>query len=203
LPRITTMFWDIGGVILTNGWDHNSRRAAAEKFRLDWEDFEGRHELSFPAFDSGLITLNEYLDRTLFYRPRPFTRETFIAFMFEQSKEYPEARGVLDAVARSGRYLIGAINNEPFELNEYRIKRFDLRRDFLVFFSSCYVHSRKPEETIYRMALEITQRPAEECIFIDDRPLNLENPRRMGMNVILYQNPAQLRTELQKHGVEV
>jgi putative hydrolase of the HAD superfamily len=197
------MFWDIGGVILTNGWDHNSRRAAAEKFRLDWEDFEGRHELSFPAFDSGLITLNEYLDRTLFYRPRPFTRETFIAFMFEQSKEYPEARAVLDAVARSGRYLIGAINNEPFELNEYRIKKFDLRRDFLVFFSSCYVHSRKPEETIYRMALEITQRPAEECIFIDDRPLNLENPRRMGMNVILYQNPAQLGTELQKHGVEV
>jgi putative hydrolase of the HAD superfamily len=203
LPRITTMFWDIGGVILTNGWDHNSRRAAAEKFRLDWEDFEGRHELSFPAFDSGLITLNEYLDRTLFYRPRPFTRETFIAFMFEQSKEYPEARAVLDAVARSGKYLIGAINNEPFELNEYRIKKFDLRRDFLVFFSSSYVHSRKPEETIYRMALEITQRPAEECIFIDDRPLNLENPRRMGMNVILYQNPAQLGTELQKHGVEV
>lgn len=203
MPRITTMFWDIGGVILTNGWDHNSRRAAAEKFRLDWEDFEGRHELSFPAFDSGLITLNEYLDRTLFYRPRPFTRETFIAFMFEQSKEYPEARAVLDAVARSGKYLIGAINNEPFELNEYRIKKFDLRRDFLVFFSSSYVHSRKPEETIYRMALEITQRPAEECIFIDDRPLNLENPRRMGMNVILYQNPAQLGTELQKHGVEV
>ena len=203
MPSITTMFWDIGGVILTNGWDHNSRRAAAEKFRLDWEDFEGRHELSFPAFDSGLITLNEYLDRTLFYRPRPFTRETFIAFMFEQSKEYPEARAVLDAVARSGKYLIGAINNEPFELNEYRIKKFDLRRDFLVFFSSCYVHSRKPEETIYRMALEITQRPAEECIFIDDRPLNLENPRRMGMNVILYQNPAQLGTELQKHGVEV
>lgn len=203
MPRITTMFWDIGGVILTNGWDHNSRRAAAEKFRLDWEDFEGRHELSFPAFDSGLITLNEYLDRTLFYRPRPFTRETFIAFMFEQSKEYPEARAVLDALARSGKYLIGAINNEPFELNEYRIKKFDLRRDFLVFFSSSYVHSRKPEETIYRMALEITQRPAEECIFIDDRPLNLENPRRMGMNVILYQNAAQLATELQKHGVEV
>src|SRR5262249_10980480 len=158
----------------------------AEKFHLDWEEFEGRHELSFPAFDSGLITLNEYLDRTLFYRPRPFTREKFMAFMFEESKEYPEERAVLDALARGGKYLIGAINNEPFELNEYRIKKFDLRRDFLVFFSSCYVHSRKPEETIYRMALQITQRPAEECIFIDDRPLNLENPLRMGMNVILY-----------------
>lgn len=203
MPKITTTFWDIGGVILTNGWDHRSRHAAAEKFHLDRDDFEGRHELSFPAFDSGLITLNEYLDRTLFYRPRLFTREEFIAFMFEESKEYAEARAVLDAVARSGKYLIGSINNEPFELNEHRIKKFDLHRDFLVFFSSCYVHSRKPEETIYRMALQITQRPAQECIFIDDRPLNLENPRRMGMNVILYQSAAQLRSELQKYGVEV
>jgi putative hydrolase of the HAD superfamily len=203
LPKITATFWDVGGVILTNGWDHLSRRAAAEKFHLEWDDFEGRHELSFPAFDSGLITLNEYLDRTLFYRPRSFTREKFIAFMFEESKEYPEARAVLDAVARSGKYLVASINNEPFELNEYRIKKFDLRRDFLVFFSSCYVHSRKPEETIYRMALQITQRPAQECIFIDDRPLNVENPRRMGMNVILYQSAAQLRSELQKFGVEV
>lgn len=203
MPKITTTFWDIGGVILTNGWDHHSRRAAAEKFHLDWDDFEGRHELSFPAFDSGLITLNEYLDRTLFYRLRPFAREEFIAFMFGQSNEYPETRAVLDTVARSGKYLIGAINNEPFELNEYRIKKFDLRRDFLVFFSSCYVHSRKPEETIYRMALQITQRPAEECIFIDDRALNLDCPRRMGMNAILYQNAAQLRSELQKYGVAV
>ena len=203
MPTITTIFSDIGGVILTNGWDHNSRRAAAEKFHLDWDDFEGRHELSFPAFDSGLVALNEYLDRTLFYKPRSFTREEFIAFMLEQSKEYPEARAVLDKVAHSGKYLMGSINNEPFELNEYRIKKFDLRRTFLVFFSSCYVHSRKPEETIYRMALQITQRPPAECIFIDDRPLNLENPRRMGMNVILYQNAAQLRSELQKYGVEV
>lgn len=200
---ITTMFWDIGGVILTNGWDHNSRRAGASKFQLDWDDFEGRHELSFPAFDSGLIGMNEYLERTLFYRPRTFTREEFVAFMFEQSIEYPEARAVLDSVARKGKYLVGALNNEPFELNEYRIKKFDLRRNFLVFFSSCYVHSRKPEEAIYRLALEITQRPPAECIFIDDRPLNLENPRRIGMNVIHYQNPGQLRSELQKHGVEV
>jgi putative hydrolase of the HAD superfamily len=197
------MFWDIGGVILTNGWDHNSRRAAAAKFQLDWDDFEGRHELSFPAFDSGLIGMNEYLDRTLFYRPRAFTREQFIAFMFEQSIEYPEARSVLDAISVTGKYLVGAVNNEPFELNEYRIKKFDLRRNFVVFFSSCYVHTRKPEAAIYRLALEITQRPPAECIFIDDRPLNLENPRRMGMNVIHYQNAGQLRSELQKHGVEV
>jgi putative hydrolase of the HAD superfamily len=203
LPKITTLFWDIGGVILTNGWDTRSRREAAETFHLDWEEFQERHELSFPAFDSGNISLNEYLDRTLFYRPRGFTREEFTAFMFAQSKEYPESRAVLDAAARTGKYFIGAINNEPLELNEYRIEAFRLRRDFQVFFSSCYVHARKPEEMIYRIALEVTQRPAQECVFIDDRPLNLENPRRLGMNTIHYQNANRLRHELQTYGVEV
>lgn len=203
MADITTLFWDIGGVILTNGWDRQSRREAADAFKLDWEDFQDRHDLSFPAFDSGQISLNEYLERTLFYRPRPFTREEFTAFMFAQSKEYPEPREVLAAAARAGKYFIGAINNEPLELNQYRIEAFQLRRDFEVFFSSCYVRSRKPEETIFRVALEVTQRPPEQCIFIDDRPLNLESPRRLGMNVIHYQDPQQLRTELRKHGVEV
>jgi putative hydrolase of the HAD superfamily len=203
LPKITTLFWDIGGVILTNGWDKRSRRGAAETFHLDWEEFQDRHDLSFPAFDSGNISLNEYLDRTLFYRPRRFTREEFTAFMFAQSKEYPESRAVLDAAARTGKYFIGAINNEPLELNEYRIEAFQLRRDFQVFFSSCYLHARKPEEMIFRIALEVTQRPAQECVFIDDRPLNLENPRRLNMNTIHYQSAPQLRQELQKYGVEV
>jgi putative hydrolase of the HAD superfamily len=203
LPRITTLFWDIGGVILTNGWDTRSRREAAQTFHLEWEEFQERHELSFPAFDSGNISLNEYLDRTLFYRPRDFTREEFTAFMFAQSKEYPEPRALLDAAARTEKYFIGAINNEPLELNEYRIESFRLRRDFQVFFSSCYLHARKPEEMIYRIALEVTQRPAQECLFIDDRPLNLENPRRLGMNTIHYQSAALLRQELQTYGVEV
>jgi putative hydrolase of the HAD superfamily len=203
LAEITTLFWDIGGVVLTNGWDRSSRQEAAAAFHLDWEDFQDRHELSFPAFDSGQISLNEYLDRTLFYRPRPFTREEFTAFMFAQSKEYGETRAVLDAAAEAGKYLIGAINNEPLELNQYRIEAFHLRRNFTVFFSSCYVRSRKPEETIFRVALEVTQRPPEECVFIDDRPLNLECPRRLGMNVIHHQNAEQLRSELRKQGVEV
>jgi putative hydrolase of the HAD superfamily len=203
LPKITTLFWDIGGVILTNGWDTRSRREAAETFRLDWEEFQDRHDLSFPAFDSGNISLNEYLDRTLFYRPRGFTREEFTAFMFAQSKEYPESRAVLDSAARTGKYFIGAINNEPLELNEYRIEAFRLRRDFQVFFSSCYLHARKPEEMIFRIALEVTQRPAQECVFIDDRPLNLENPRRLSMNTIHFESAPQLRQELQMHGVEV
>jgi putative hydrolase of the HAD superfamily len=203
MAEITTLFWDIGGVIMTNGWDSTARRLAVDTFHLDWEEFNDRHDLSFPAFDSGNISLGEYLNRTLFYRPRSFTREDFTALMFAQSKEYPEARAVLDSLARKNKYFIGSINNEPFELNEYRIANFHLRRDFQVFFSSCYLHTRKPEEMIFRIALEVTQRPPQECVFIDDRPLNLENPRKLGMNAIHYQNPTQLRSELQNYGIEV
>jgi putative hydrolase of the HAD superfamily len=203
VPEISTIFFDIGGVILTNGWDRDARREAAQAFQLDWEEFQDRHDLSFPAFDAGQITLNQYLDRTLFYRPRSFTREEFTAFMFAQSKEYPETRAILSALAQTGKYLIGAINNEPLELNQYRIEAFQLRHDFQVFFSSCYLNARKPEETIYRIALQVTQRAPESCVFIDDRALNLENPRRLGMNVVHHQNAPQLRQELQTLGIAV
>jgi putative hydrolase of the HAD superfamily len=203
MARITTLFWDIGGVVLTNGWDRKSRKEAGEAFHLDWEDFQDRHELSFPAFDAGQLSLNDYLDRTLFYRPRKFTREEFTAFMFAQSKEYPAVRAILDQCVAATRYFVGAINNEPLELNQYRIEAFNLRRSFQVFFSSCYIHSRKPEEGIFRVALAVTQRKPEECVFIDDRPLNLEAPRRLGMSVIHHQSPEQLRAELRNLQVEV
>jgi len=203
MARITTLFWDIGGVVLTNGWDRNSRKEAGETFHLDWDDFQDRHELSFPAFDAGQLSLNDYLDRTLFYRPRKFTREEFTAFMFAQSKEFPAVRAILDRCVAANRYFVGAINNEPLELNQYRIEAFDLRRSFQVFFSSCYIHSRKPEEGIFRVALAVTQRKPEECVFIDDRPLNLEAPRRLGMAVIQHQSPDQLRAELRNLQIEV
>ena len=147
--------------------------------------------------------MEEYLNRTLFYRPRGFSREEFTAFMFAQSKPLPGSREVLDALTNTKKYFIGAINNEPLELNEYRIHAFQLRRNFLVFFSSCYVHSRKPEPTIFKVALEVTQRSAERCIFIDDRPLNLESPTKLGFNTIHFQNPDQLKSDLGKLGVEV
>jgi putative hydrolase of the HAD superfamily len=203
VPEIDSIFWDIGGVVLTNGWDRNSRKAATDAFHLDWEEFSDRHDLSFPAFDCGQITMEEYLNRTLFYRQRPFSREEFTAFMFAQSKPLPGSREVLDAVTNKQKYFVGAINNEPLELNEYRIEAFRLRRNFLVFFSSCYVHSRKPEPTIFKVALEVTQRKADRCIFIDDRPLNLESPKKLGFNTIHFQNPGQLKSDLGKLGVEV
>jgi putative hydrolase of the HAD superfamily len=203
VPDITTLFWDIGGVVLTNGWDRHARRRAATEFNLDWEEFQDRHDLAFPAFDAGNTSLNEYLDRTLFYRQRPFTREQFTAYMLAQSQEFAESRAILRAVAHSGRYFVGAINNEPLELNQYRIETFKLHEDFQVFFSSCYLHSRKPEELIFKVALAVTQRKASQCLFIDDRPLNLESPRRLGMHAIQFQSADQLRSELKCYGVEV
>jgi putative hydrolase of the HAD superfamily len=176
---------------------------AVKTFDLDFDEYRERHDLSFPAFDAGQITINQYLDRTIFYRSRAFSREEFSAFMFAQSKEYSDTRAVLSDAARTGKYYVASINNEPRELNDYRIEAFGLRRDFQAFFSSCYLGARKPEETIYRIALEVSQRPAEHSVFIDDRPLNLENPRRLGMHVIHHQNAGQLRSDLKALGIEV
>ena len=200
---IDSLFWDIGGVLATNGWDHNSRMDAVKTFGLDWEEFRERHDLSFPAFDAGQITLDQYLDRTLFYRARSFSREEFTAFMFAQSKEFPESRAVLSDAARTGRYYIASINNEPRELNQYRIEAFHLRKEFQAFFSSCFLNARKPEEQIYRVALEVSQRDPDKSVFIDDRPLNLENPRRLGMHVVHFQTADQLRADLRALGIEV
>lgn len=197
MTTITTLFWDIGGVILTNGWDREARRQAAIAFDLDWDEFQDRHDLSFPAFDTGHITLDQYLHRTLFYKPQPFTREEFTAFMFAQSQEYPETRAVLTRLANTGKYFIAAINNEPLELNQYRIEAFNLRKEFQVFFSSCYVYARKPDEAIFKIALSVTQRSPECCVFIDDRSINLENPRRLGMHVIHHQGASKLLADLQ------
>ncbi len=203
MTTITTLCWDIGGVILTNGWDREARRQAAKAFDLDWDELQDRHDLTFPAFDTGHITLDQYLDRTLFYKPRSFTREEFTAFIFAQSQEYPETRSILTKLADTGKYFIAAINNEPLELNLYRIEAFNLRKEFQAFFSSCYVYARKPDEVIFRMALAVTQRAPEHCIFIDDRSINLENPRRLGMQVIHYQGPLKLLADLQSLGIGV
>jgi putative hydrolase of the HAD superfamily len=203
VAQLTTIFWDIGGVILTNGWDMDCRKAAAEIFQLDWNDFEGLHDASFADWETGRITLDQYLERTVFRQPRPFSREEFTAFIFAQSQEYPQSRAVLTELARRGQFFIGAINNEPLELNQYRIQKFKLRSEFTVFFSSCYVGTRKPDEDIFRIALQVTQKLPAECLFIDDREVNLASPRRMGLGTIHYQNPEQLRGELAGRGAKL
>ena len=201
MAEIKALFWDNGGVILTNGWDRSSRLNAVEKFRLDWADFEDRHELMLNAFECGQVTLDEYLRRTVFYRERPFTMEEFKEFMLEQSKPFPEAIGFLGKLARTRRQMLAALNNESLEINEYRIHKFQLRDYFEAFFSSCYLGVRKPEAGIYQLALKITQCEPAECILIDDRGLNLECARELGMHTIQFQNVAQLREDLGTFGI--
>jgi putative hydrolase of the HAD superfamily len=201
MADVKTLFWDNGGVILTNGWDRDSRKKAVEKFHLDWDDFEDRHELMLNAFECGETSLKEYLQRTVFYRERPFTVEEFQEFMFEQSQVLPEGLAVLKELARKEEYLHAALNNESLEINDYRIHTFHLRDYFKAFFSSCYLGIRKPHRGIYSLALKITQCEPGECVLIDDRGLNLECAREMGMHTIQYKDAPQLRRDLAAIGV--
>jgi putative hydrolase of the HAD superfamily len=200
---IRAIFWDVGGVLLTNAWDRTQRTAALEHFHLDEEEFHDRHEMVVSSFERGKITLDEYLDRTVFYRARPFEREAFKEYMFSLSKPLPDVLGFAQSLTDSGRYFMGTINNESRELNLYRIEKCGLRKIFGLFVSSCFVGLRKPERDIYRLALETTQRAAEECCFVDDRSLNLECAAKMGMQTIQMQNLEQLKADLKKIGVDV
>jgi putative hydrolase of the HAD superfamily len=203
LTKITTLFLDIGGVILTNGWDSVTRRAAINKFQLDPVDFEARHALVNPAWERGEISLAEYLERTIFYSKRGFSPEEFEDFMYAQSQAMPESLGFARRIARSGRYLMAAINNEAAEINAYRIRQFALRDIFAAFFSSCYVGIRKPDVGIYQMALQVMQRTADECIFVDDRAENVKGAVNAGLTGIQFQNVAQVSDELRRFGVQV
>lgn len=202
MPRISAIFWDVGGVLLTNAWDHVQRTAALKHFGLDEAEFDDRHQMLVSSFERGKIRLNEYLDRTIFYRPRDFTREAFRDYMYSLSQPDTESLALAHGLAKSGNYLMSTINNESLELNQYRIQTFALRDIFTLFVSSCYVRLRKPEQAIYQLAMELTQHPPEESCFIDDRALNLESAIAVGMKAIHFENARQLREELRKLGVE-
>ena len=202
MAEITTLFWDVGGVILTNGWDRHGRQRAAQKFRLDWEEFEDRHELVVGRFETGRLSLERYLDRTVFYRPRSFERDVFKVFMFDLSKPIEGTLEVLARVASAGRYLLATLNNESRELNLHRIDHFGLQKYFSVFMSSCFLGVKKPEDEMFRLALDLTQRKPEECLFIDDRELNVECAARLGLQALQFKNAAQLEQGLRSAGLE-
>jgi putative hydrolase of the HAD superfamily len=200
---VRALFWDVGGVLLTNAWDHTQRIAALERFGIDREEFHDRHEKLVSSFERGEITLDQYLEQTVFYRPRPFTQDAFKEFMFSLSQPIPDVLNFARALADSGKYFTGTINNESRELNLYRIEHYGLRQIFKVFVSSCFVGLRKPEDGIYRLALEITQMDPKDCVFIDDREPNLEVPSKLGMHTIEMQTIEQLRNDLGKIGVRL
>jgi len=201
MAKISALFWDVGGVLLTNAWDRKQREAALAQFNLDGTEFQDRHEMVVSSFERGKITLDEYLDRTIFYRPRTFTKEQFCREMYSLSQPNPDVLDLAKKLAKSGRYQMATINNESRELNHYRIQNFGLQEIFSLFVSSCFVGLRKPEVGIYRLALEITQNQPDECCFIDDRSLNLEAAAHLGMHAIHMKDATQLEDELKKLGV--
>jgi len=200
---IRAIFWDVGGVLLSNAWDHTERAAAFEHFRLDEKEFQSRHEALVSSFERGLVSLDEYLQGTVFYRSRSFTLEEFKEFMLSLSQPRPDVLAFARHLAGCRKYLMGTINNESRDLNLFRIEKFGLREIFQVFVSSCFVGLRKPESAIYRLAVEVTQMDPEGCCFIDDRAPNLECPAAMGMKTIQMQTLNQLQSELEKIGVKV
>lgn len=202
MAKITAVFSDVGGVLLSNGWDRHSRRKLVEQFKLEWDEFEDRHELVATAFETGHLALDHYLERTIFYRPRDFSVEQARQFMFDESRPCGDSLALLARLAGSCRYFLATLNNESRELNLHRIERFGLKKYFTVFFSSCFLGVKKPDEEIYVKALEMSQRAPAECVFIDDRALNLECARRLGMRTIQFQDAKQLERELRALGVE-
>jgi putative hydrolase of the HAD superfamily len=201
MAEITTLFFDIGGVLLSNGWDHAERSRAVERFGLEAEEFEARHARLVDGFETGEVTLEEYLRQTVFFRPRPFSPDDFRRFLFAQTRPFPESLAIADGLARTRRYLMATVNNESLELNVYRVRQFGLREHFSAFYSSCFVGVRKPSAAIFERALDFTQRDAAECIMIDDRPENLEAPAALGMRTIRFQSAAQLSEDLEREGV--
>ncbi len=193
---ISHVFFDIGGVLGTNGWDQQERAAAATTFALDAADLRQRHNEAVAVWETGRMSLDEYLDRTVFYRPRPFSRDDFRAFMLRQSVAFPESIAVARDLARTCRYRMMTINNESAELNAYRLQAFGLRDIFATFFTSCWVGALKPEPEIYERALVMSQAEPSAAVFIDDREPNLETARRLGMHTILYVDAPRLRRDL-------
>ena len=203
MADIKVLFFDVGGVLLSNGWDRSSRRIACERFGLDWEEFQDRHEFVALDFEKGHLTISEYLGRTVFYRQRDFSEPEFIEFMKTQSTVLPGTLDLARELARTGKYLLATLNNESRELNDYRIEKFGLRESFSVFFSSSYLGLAKPDQAIYKGAVDITQHDPDQCVFIDDRELNLECADLAGIIPIHFTDVANLRDSLESLGVAV
>jgi len=196
MPNITLLFVDIGGVLLTNGWDRDLRKKAAETFGLDYVEMDERHHLTFDTFEEGKISLYEYLQRVVFYQERPFSVEEFRAFMFSESQPYPEMIDLIRRVKERHRLRIAAVSNEGRELTLYRAETFGLR-DFIDFFIvSCYLHFRKPDTDLYQAALDIAQVPPEQALYIEDRAMFVEVAERFGIHGIIHTDYAATRSAL-------
>lgn len=200
---IDTLFLDIGGVLLTNGWDHNSRRLAVETFDLDYEEVNERHHLTFDTYEEGKLSLDEYLSRVIFFKNRIFTRDEFKDFMFAQSKPFEDMLNYVRNLREQYNLRVVAVSNEGRELNDYRIQKFKLHEFIDAFVSSSYVHFRKPDEDIYKMALDISQAPPEKVVYLDDRNMFVQVANGLGIHGVHHKNYKETSDALCKMGLQL
>ncbi len=199
---VTHLFLDIGGVLLTNGWDRTMRKEAARTFGLDYEEMNERHHLTFGTFEEGKLTLDEYLDSTVFYEERPFTREQFLTFMFARSQPYPEMLDYVATLKRRYNLKVAAVSNEGRELTEYRARTFELYKVIDFFVCSCFVHFRKPDKDIWRIALDVALAEARNVVYIDDRPPFVQVAQSLGIRGIVHTGLAPTKAALAALGLE-
>lgn len=185
---VKALFTDIGGVLLTNGWDHLARARACERFGLDTEELHERHHLTFDTYEQGKLSLAEYLERTVFYQPRSFDVEEFREFIYSQSQKLPRMLELLAALKERYRLKVVAVSNEGRELTEHRISTFNLGSVIDTFVSSCFVQLRKPDAEIFRLALDIAQVPASNIVYIDDRPMFVDVAAGLGIRGIAHES---------------
>ena len=201
MPPISTVFFDIGGVVLSNGWDRDQRRKTAENLGFDYAAFDSRHLQVVDSLERGQLSLHDYLQWTLFYEPRPFGEDDIICAIEDLSVPDVATLDLVRGLRQHSTLGLMTINNEARELNEYRIGRFGLRAVFSAFFSSCYLGLVKPQPEHYRRALDIAQRAPDECLYVDDRPMNVEVASILGMHAILFKDAVQLETDLRSAGI--
>ena len=201
--NITTLFLDIGGVLLTDGWDHHARKRAATNFKLEWAEMENRHRLNFATYEEGKLTLEEYLNRTIFYDERPFTRDTFREFMFAQSQPYPEMITLIRKLKRKYGLKIVVVSNEARELNSYRIQKFKLNEFVDCFISSCFVHLRKPDIDIFLLARDIAQAPVEQIVYIENTQMFVQIAQALDIQSILHTDYPSTCAQLASFGLQL
>lgn len=201
MAKIKALFLDIGGVLLTNGWGKESREAAAKKFGLDFDEMDSRHRLTNDTFEVGKLTLKEYLDRVVFYEKRTFTRKQFKKFMFAQSEPFPEMIDLVSKLKTKHKLKVGIVSNEGREVNAYRIRKFKLDSFVDFFISSSFVHLRKPDPDIFRIALDISQVAAKEVLYIEDRPMFVEVAQSLGIHGIQHEDFKSTLAKLKKFGL--
>jgi len=199
---IRALFVDIGGVLLTNGWDHHARRRAAKHFKLNWAEMQERHELNFETQESDKISFREYLDRVVFYEKRPFTRTEFRQFMFAQSKPFTEMIELVHNLKAKYKLKVFVVSNEAREVNAYRIRQFKLDGFVDAFISSCFVHLRKPDADIFRLALDIAQVPARQIVYIENTALFVQIAERLGIPSILHTDCQSTAAKLAAFGLQ-